>query len=523
MNETRYVRWFLWLLGAVALLRIAAIVLVPLELVPDEAYYWDWSRHLDWCYYSKPPMIAWLIAASTRLFGSHEWSVRLPAALLQVVTVSALWHLARRMYGARAGWLTALTFLAAPAATVGGLLMTIDAPLLACWSLALLCVWLALNTTGWRSFTWWSCAGVAVACGILSKQMMLAFPALTLLYVLVNTEARPALRRPGFFAFLILGLSALIPVLWWNARHDWITFQHTSSHFRGTRHFFAFVGTLGHFVATQALVFSPLVWLVGSAAGIAGLAQWRRLDARAQFLLTYAMVPLCITALASLRQRILPNWPAAFYLAACVYTAAWAAEAFALTPRMDRWRRWFQPGVVLGLIMSAVTLLAMAVVGTTGIGQQALGKRLTGWRALARTVDAAYRSLPNATNTFIMGVRDRSITSALAFYLPGQPRTYEWTYDIVIKSQYGIWQRGFGKYKRGWDALLVMHAQDRFVPQTNRFAAIELLTEHSDARGRPLFRIYLARNVRQWPDLYYRLPDHLRARAARERSSPAPH
>src|SRR3954453_14218965 len=59
----------------------------PLELAADEAHYWDWSRHLDWSYYSKGPLVAWVIRASrffladlsTRLVGSEMLAVRLPA------------------------------------------------------------------------------------------------------------------------------------------------------------------------------------------------------------------------------------------------------------------------------------------------------------------------------------------------------------------------------------------------------------------------------------------------------------
>ena len=64
--------------------------LCPLELAPDEAHYWDWSRHLDWSYYSKGPLVAWLIRASCELFGplsleltgSLAAAVRLPAVAL---------------------------------------------------------------------------------------------------------------------------------------------------------------------------------------------------------------------------------------------------------------------------------------------------------------------------------------------------------------------------------------------------------------------------------------------------------
>ena len=51
----------------------------PLDLAPDEAHYWDWSRHLDWSYYSKGPLVAWLIRASCELVG--PWSEEVTGSL----------------------------------------------------------------------------------------------------------------------------------------------------------------------------------------------------------------------------------------------------------------------------------------------------------------------------------------------------------------------------------------------------------------------------------------------------------
>ena len=57
------------ILGA-ALLRLVYLANdCPLDLAPDEAHYWDWSRHLDWSYYSKGPLVAWIIRLSCWLFG----------------------------------------------------------------------------------------------------------------------------------------------------------------------------------------------------------------------------------------------------------------------------------------------------------------------------------------------------------------------------------------------------------------------------------------------------------------------
>ena len=90
-DDARWLRRAALLVGAVLAARLLCIALVPLDLVPDEAYYWTWSRVPDWCYYSKPPMVAWLIWASTHLLGTTAFSVRLPAALLNAGKVRYVW------------------------------------------------------------------------------------------------------------------------------------------------------------------------------------------------------------------------------------------------------------------------------------------------------------------------------------------------------------------------------------------------------------------------------------------------
>ena len=66
-----------------------------LELDPDEAYYWLYSRQLDWGYFDHPPAVALMIKAGYALFPS-ELGVRLGAVLLQAAGFVLLWDLLGR-------------------------------------------------------------------------------------------------------------------------------------------------------------------------------------------------------------------------------------------------------------------------------------------------------------------------------------------------------------------------------------------------------------------------------------------
>lgn len=111
--SSRWNQRFYLLLLSVTLWRALFLFIAPLDLVPDEAYYWDRSRQLAWGYYSKSPMIAWIDALSTGIGGAHAATVRLPAIILGTVGIWALFLLARRLYNPRVAFWAAVPFPAA--------------------------------------------------------------------------------------------------------------------------------------------------------------------------------------------------------------------------------------------------------------------------------------------------------------------------------------------------------------------------------------------------------------------------
>src|SRR5436309_8342843 len=118
----------------------------PLDLAPDEAHYWDWSRRLDWSYYSKGPLVAYLIRASCAvaggwsraLTGTDMLAVRLPAVLCGGLLLLSLYLLALRVcHSERTAVAVVAATLTLPIITAGSCLMTIDAPFTCCWGWAL--------------------------------------------------------------------------------------------------------------------------------------------------------------------------------------------------------------------------------------------------------------------------------------------------------------------------------------------------------------------------------------------------
>src|SRR5262245_44371016 len=185
-------------LATLFILAVAAIRIVylgwftPLGLAPDEAHYWDWSRHLDWHYYSKGPMVALLIRISCDLFGGlsialtggEALAVRLPAVVCGSMMTAALYVLTTQVWK-RETWSLAVVVVAAmfPMVAAGSSLITIDSPLTCFWAWALVFGFEAIvNDRRWIA------TGAMVALGLLSKPTMVLFVPCMGLFLLTIPE-----------------------------------------------------------------------------------------------------------------------------------------------------------------------------------------------------------------------------------------------------------------------------------------------------------------------------------------------
>src|SRR5262245_13698825 len=224
-------RWAYWSLSGFLLVvttaRLWYVQQGYLELSPDEAHYWEWSRRLDWSYYSKGPFVAYLIALSTAVGGATELFVRLPAVLLSAGTTVGVFALMKDLFrDIRLALITAMCLHIVPLFAAGALLMTIDAPLVFFWTFML---WLVQRAMAGAQAVYWYAAGIALACGLLSKYAM-GYLVLSLwLFLATSQRYRSWLRRKEPYLMLVIGLVGFSPVIIWNLRHDAVSLKHVIS------------------------------------------------------------------------------------------------------------------------------------------------------------------------------------------------------------------------------------------------------------------------------------------------------
>jgi 4-amino-4-deoxy-L-arabinose transferase-like glycosyltransferase len=223
----------LWKLLALAIVltlyRLWVVNHSGISLFFDESQYWDWSRHLSWGYFSKPPLIAGVIWASTALFGSGVLGVKAISMVVYPLTAVAMVGLARALWpttsGVRTGMVAGALFLTTPLVGILGLVASTDGPLLLCWTLAAWALWRAQVT---NRLSLWILCGLAVGVGIMDKYTMAAF-ALTAFWTLWGVHGpKRGLVRLGPWAALFVAALVVSPNLWWNAQNGFPTLHHTA-------------------------------------------------------------------------------------------------------------------------------------------------------------------------------------------------------------------------------------------------------------------------------------------------------
>ena len=430
------------LLTVAAVLRLLIALTAPVDLSGDEAYYWEWGRHLDWGYFSKPPLIGWLMGLAGWMFSNSEWGIRFMAVAFGTAGLFLLQDLTRLMFGERAGFWALAAIILTPANAAGNLIFTIDAPLLFSWMLALYSGYRYIEDPDHRT-TWAAVLGLALALGYLSKQMMLIFPLLWILFLLLEKDYRQLLRKPLTWAVLVLPLLALAPPILWNASHDWITFQHTGGHFAAkSLTFVRSIGWLGEFLGSQLGLMSPvtLVILVIVLARVA--MTWRKAGAGMHYLWMFSAPALAVFLVFSMRQRILPNWPAVYYVSALILCAGWLFSSHGIRPatilaKVFKTGLWISAGLVV-LLYVVLYLSPLVPLERDPV------ERIRGWAAYGEAVAEVDRTLwPEResieTTRVLQVVGHRYYAAELAYYHPEQPRVYLYNPPGRIRSQYGLW------------------------------------------------------------------------------------
>ena len=349
-----------WLWVALLIAALTAMRLVyagVLDLRTDEAYYWTWSKESALSFLDHPPGIAWLIRFGTAIFGDTSLGVRFGGIVAMLVTQLLLADIVRRVtHDARA---VILAVLLPEAALYYGLLMAKVAPDTAMIPCAVAMLWSLVRLHESGNPRWWLAAGLFAGLAMLSKFTAIMLLPAVAAFVLVPDWRRRWLLSPWPWLAALMAVIVFLPVLIWNAEHDWASFRFQFVRAAATREMS--LRTLGEFISLQfGLVGFILLPVVMTGVSLTAWRGYRDREPVAILLSTSVLVPFCYFFWKSLTLRVGDTWPM------FLWPMGFAATAIniAMLPR-ENWSArmvgstlaWAKAAIVSGIAFVVVVFL----------------------------------------------------------------------------------------------------------------------------------------------------------------------
>ncbi len=414
----------LWIVLVTAL-RLLFIAFNGRELDGDEAQYWAWSQQLALGYHSKPPFIAWVIAASTAFLGHSEFAIRIISPLSYALSSYWIYLSAALLYNVRTAFWSGLSWLLLPGVIFSAAIISTDPLMLLFWSLAFYAFVKALADSHWR---WWMVLGLALGLSILSKYTAAFFAISMLCYLILSPRYRHYLKSTKLYAAFLIALLILLPNLVWNVEHHFAAFSHVAQHNLSLEQVGFHPLKLLEFLAAQLGVFGPVL-------AIAVVAQcfqlkWPLRQEEDSLILCF-MVPLFfVVCLEALLVRSYANWAAGIYVTATI----WATH-YLLGAQRFKYLKWSTMVYALGMLLfysfelylHANTLLLNDKIN--------FYKRELGWRQAAPVLKELYQQHPDVNYLF----QDRIILFKSLYYMRLDPqKAYSWNPGQVPEQQFDL-------------------------------------------------------------------------------------
>lgn len=422
------IRWRMTAIGIVIFILLLRLVYFGLaQLIPDEAYYWQYAQHMDLSFYDHPPMVAWLIWLGTSILGHNEFGVRIGALLCGLVAMGYLYALAQNLYDKSTAMRAVLLLAILPLGFATGLLMTPDAPLIAAWAATLYYMERAL-VAGQNSA--WLGMGIAFGLGLLSKYTLGLLGIAALVFVIIDPAARRWMKRPHPYLTALLALLLFSPVIIWNYENDWASFAFQSNRVLADDYEFSVHYLLSHMI----ILLTPVGFLAAALALFAiKNAEDQQLGRRRHlFVQVFAGVPLFICLILSTFDQPRFHWTGPIWLA-LLPTIAWMmAQTGHLNILAKRIQTAWQ-STIIACIFAYAFVLHYVVLGIPGIPYQLLTEHYF-WRETASEIKQIAEEVRAQTGKepIIAGMSKWSVASALYFYTHDNAKL-----DIRSRNMFG--------------------------------------------------------------------------------------
>lgn len=473
----------------VASLCIRFLCIGSYNLLVEEAYYWNYSQHLDFGYLDHPPMVALLIKLSTLIFGTTELAIRFPALLCWGLATWFSYQLSELI--CRDSGLYAVLLLAIlPFYFLQSLVTTPDQPVLVCWSAALYYFYRIARYE--EAYSWYK-AGIWLGLGLLSKYTIVLLGPCVVLYLITVPSARHwFIRKEPYLCALIAAL-CFTPVIYWNATHEWASFVFQSTRrFQAPHHFsfHYFLGLLVLFLLPGGIIGLKQLIFKNTRNSIEITLESRR------FIQIFTLFPLAFFGLYSFNHSIKIDWVGP----GLISIIPWLA--LLILKNKNFFKAWYASSFVL--IPCYMILIGLIAFGPSQNTSQLLFKKMISWENLTEqfTEIANKVELDTKTTPIFVPLDAYNIGSELLFYqskLFKQNRITK-TYPVVgshlfnLNSlMYQYWDNN--QQHSGSTMILISTNPAEFELSSIQTASVAVsepqkLWAHSQGKGAPVDQYY---------------------------------
>ncbi|WP_201335656.1 MULTISPECIES: glycosyltransferase family 39 protein [unclassified Nitratiruptor] len=383
--------------------RFFVLLNAQIDLYVDEAYYWEWSKNLSFGYYSKPPMIAWIIALFTSFCGDSQICIKLPALIFHPLSAIIIYLIGKKLFDESVGFWSGVAYITLPAVSLSSMIISTDVLLLFFWSTTLLFFIKALESDSWK---YWLGAALFAGCGLLTKYTMIIF-VLSVFFYLLWIRSRH-LKNPKLYITMVLAALIYLPNLIWNARHQFITFVHTKnlSEIDQSSHFH--LDKLFEFLGAQFFVFGPIFFGVFLYL----IVRPKMIDNRYKLLYAFAIPFLAIISFQAFLSKALANWAAPTYVAATLLVVAYLLHR--------HHTKLLKLGILVNIVLALIFYHYHALTHTFHIELTKKNdpyKRVTGFHQLAQKLQSIVQKYPKTKLLF----DDRTTMAEMIYYLKPHP------------------------------------------------------------------------------------------------------
>ena len=302
MSKTYFVLFILCLFFFIV--KIIAIRLTNFDLFGDEAQYWLWSQNLDFGYYSKPPLLSWIIAAVCFVFGSSVFVIKMISVIFYCLTSFIIFLLSKKLINdSELAFLTATTFFLMPAVSFSSFLVSTDIVLVFFWSLSLLQLLNIKENPNKLNFI---LLGIFVGLAFLAKYAAIYFVFCVMLMFLEKEMRDIFLRHKLSFLYFVLTVGLVVsPNIIWNVNNNWITLQHIVDNTALNRTSLNFINGL-EFIVSQIIMIGPLIFIFF----VFGVVNNLNINFNTRFLFIFSLPIFFIILIESILVRANANWAA---------------------------------------------------------------------------------------------------------------------------------------------------------------------------------------------------------------------